>query len=297
MARATIYTSAWLSRDPQTKPVADALHAALNKCGMQHRELMNTKDIWCRDFMPISLSDHREQYIGYTYNPDYLRLKPKNRPYITSQEEACEELHVSFAKRTTLVLDGGNIIRANKKGVRKVIMTDKIFMENPSWKTIDLINEVERTFEAELILLPWDMSDVCGHADGMVSYMGEGHMLLNSYSQLLKPSEQAFHRRLVTILQQHYELHEIHFDCKVTRDCWAYLNHLIVPGAILLPCLSPNCDCEQDRAAIRFFKDNFVFLNIIPVYALPLIRRGGALHCVTWEHFPSQRVVTLAQNL
>lgn len=75
---------------------------------------------------------------------------------------------------------------------------------------------------------------------------------------------------------------------KEDRNSWCYLNYFRIPGLILLPCLSENADCESDLTAMREFTRLFPDHIIKPIYALPLIKKGGALHCVTWEWYESR---------
>ena len=88
------------------------------------------------------------------------------------------------------------------------------------------------------------------------------------------------------MLDGHYPFVELSYDCKLEEDSWCYLNFLKVPGAVLLPCLSRGAKCDNDQAAIEKFQELFPDDEIIPIYAKPLIKRGGGLHCVTWEYFP-----------
>ena len=88
----------------------------------------------------------------------------------------------------------------------------------------------------------------------------------------------------VKILQPNFEVIEPVYGCKEDKNSWCYLNYLQLPNAILLPVLSEKADCENDVAAIEYFKGLFPHLEIVPIYALPLIKKGGALHCVTWEY-------------
>lgn len=49
--------------------------------------------------------------------------------------------------------------------------------------------------------------------------------------------------------------------------------------------LSPKHDCDSDLAAFKAFKHIFKKKTIHQVYVRPLIKDGGALHCVTWNHY------------
>lgn len=66
-----ICTSPYLRTTSFSKGVAQDLFAALDRLGINHMELSNTNDIWCRDYMPVSLFDDG-YYATYEYKPDYL---------------------------------------------------------------------------------------------------------------------------------------------------------------------------------------------------------------------------------
>ena len=278
MTTSIIYTSEHLRTYSRTACVAKSIFAALDKLHVEHRELKNTQDYWCRDYMPVMISDDGI-YAKYKYEPDYLIEDEKLHAYITKQQNACCELDLFAPKDMDIIFDGGNYVRCGNK----VIMTDKIFSENPKWPAFELIQHLQNVLSADIILLPWDMADPCGHADGMVADLGDGHILLNG---CWKKGDEPFHRRLRKILDAHFKVEELP-ACNGDKDSWCYLNYLHVPGGILLPCLSENFDSKDDIAALNHFEQLFPKLDIIPIYAKPLVKGkngGGALHCVTWEY-------------
>ena len=71
--------------------------------------------------------------------------------------------------------------------------------------------------------------------------------------------------------------------------------------ATLISKLSENYDTKDDIAALKYFEQLFPKLEIIPIYARPLIKGkngGGALHCVTWEYIERKDAsVPLANSL
>lgn len=275
-----ICTSEHLRTTTKTACVAEAIFAALDSLNVKHRELKNTIDYWCRDYMPVMISNEGI-YAKYEYNPDYLREDEIWSNYITNQQKACNELNLFMPADMDIIFDGGNYVRCGDK----VIMTDKIFSENPQKSVTKLVQDLEKTLRAEIVLLPWDMADFCGHADGMVANLGDGRILLNGCWKKRK-RDIPFHRRLRKILDAHFEVEELPaWDGDI--DSWCYLNFLKVPGGVLLPSLSENFDSKDDIAALNHFKVLFPKDKVIPIYAAPLVKGkngGGALHCVTWEY-------------
>ena len=280
-----ICTSPYLRTTSYCNGVAKDLFAALDRLGIQHMELSNTMDIWCRDYMPVLLFDDG-YYATYQYQPDYLWNKKCNRKYITNQTNASKGLEINTSLSMGLVFDGGNYVRHNDKRKSTVFMTDKILMENSFCPSHELIVKLHLSLAADIVLLPWDMDEPYGHADGMVAPLPDGRLLLNNYCQAAKGKKKDYYKRLLKMLDGHFPFVELSYDCKLEEDSWCYLNFLKVPGAVLLPCLSRGARCDNDQAAIEKFQELFPDDEIIPIYAKSLINRGGGLHCVTWEYFP-----------
>ena len=280
-----ICTSPYLRTTSYCNGVAKDLFAALDRLGIQHMELSNTMDIWCRDYMPVLLFDDG-YYATYQYQPDYLWNKKCNRKYITNQTNASKGLEINTSLSMGLVFDGGNYVRLNGNRNSTVFMTDKILMENSFCPSHELIVKLHLSLAADIVLLPWDMDEPYGHADGMVAPLPDGRLLLNNYCQTAKGKKIDYYKRLLKMLDGHFPFVELSYDCKLEEDSWCYLNFLKVPGAVLLPCLSRGAKCDNDQAAIEKFQELFPDDEIIPIYAKPLIKRGGGLHCVTWEYFP-----------
>ena len=56
---------------PEKCPVLNAhIVDALRKRGIPFTYLKGTKDIWCRDYMPIQIE--KDRFVFYRYTPDYL---------------------------------------------------------------------------------------------------------------------------------------------------------------------------------------------------------------------------------
>ena len=111
----------------------------------------------------------------------------------------------------------------------------------------------------------------------------EDRILLNNYRQMEKEKGKPWTKRLVKILEYHFDIVELKYDCIPSDESWCYLNYLETESAIFLPALSPKHDCDSDLAAFKVFSRIFKEKTIRQVYARPLIKDGGALHCATWN--------------
>ncbi len=281
MYKPIIYIAQYLLDSPKTKKVAESICLALNELGVVYETLkFDTENYWCRDYMPLMISNDGT-YATYKYHPDYLVNYKiyNNKKHLVNQDIACKGINISEPTNMDIVLDGGNYVRCGNK----VIMTDKIFSENPTWSANKLVKHLSDSLNAEIILLPWDMREFCGHSDGIVAPLDDERILLNSCGW---GKNKRYYERLLKILKGHFKdnVIELYYDCEEDKYSWCYINFLRVPNGILLPCLSVNHDCENDKVALKKFKELFPNLKVMPIYAEPLIKEGGALHCVTWEY-------------
>lgn len=221
--------------------------------------------IWTRDYMPVQVS--KDKFVRFNYSPDYLKDTPEYKPD-TSAILSALGIHVIDSD---IIIDGGNVISCGDK----VIMTNKIFRENPHCDHEVLIDTLSQLLEAEIVLIPEDCYDEYGHADGMVRYMGEGHVLLNNYCDF----DKALHKRLLNALSPHFDIIELHYGTYTDRS-WAYINFMHVGHHILIPMV----DDKLGEMAFRQIDDAFPQCKCHPVYHCESIaREGGALNCSTWN--------------
>lgn len=221
--------------------------------------------IWSRDYMPVQVSE--KKFVRFNYSPDYLEDYPEYKPN-TSAILAELGLHVIDSD---VILDGGNVISCGDK----VIMTDKIFRENPHYGHNTIIDTLSQLLEAEIVFIPEDYYDEYGHADGMVRYMGEGRVLLNNYYDF----DKALRKRLLTALSPHFDITELHYGSHTDKS-WAYINFLHVGLHIFIPMMKD----KLGETAFRQIADALPQCKCYPVHRCEtIVRDGGALNCSTWN--------------
>lgn len=145
------------------------LSQKLDDNGIENQILAGTRDIWCRDYMPIQTGEHR--FVFYKYNPDYLQPKHLLRT-ITDVNRVANIDHIrqdGEAVDLDLVLDGGNVVKCSDK----IVMTEKVFFENKDKPRTRIQQMLEEAFECEIVFLPWDRNEIFGHSDGIVHYVGD----------------------------------------------------------------------------------------------------------------------------
>lgn len=221
--------------------------------------------IWARDYMPVQVS--KKKFVRFNYSPDYLECNPEYKPNISAILSA---LGIQVID-SDIIIDGGNVISCGDK----VIMTGKIFRENPHYDHDVLIYTLSQLLEAEVVLIPEDCYDEYGHADGMVRFMGNGRVLLNNYCDF----DKALRKRLLAALTPHFDITELHYGAYTDRS-WAYINFLHVGQHILIPMIGD----KLEEMAFKQIADAFPQCECHPVYHYEnIIREGGALNCSTWN--------------
>lgn len=225
----------------------------------------DTKCIWVRDYMPIQVN--MKKYVHFRYEPDYLSNLPDYKPNV---REIISDIGVNIIE-SDINLDGGNVISCGDK----VIMTDKIFQENPKYPKVRLIEKLSELLEAEIVLIPWDKYEPYGHSDGMVRYIGEGHVLLNNYCDF----DKSLRKKLVAALSPHFQITELHYG-KCTSNSWAYLNFLHVGNDVFVPMINEKTDMK----AFDQIADAYVDCQCHPICQCEYIAKyGGVLNCITWN--------------
>lgn len=263
-----VYFSDWTRKDFPT--TINNLCNLLSRNGIQYGFLNHTKDYWCRDYMPIQINE--KKFIQYTYTPDYLRNLGSQK-YITSPDDVLSDLGINTIK-TRLIIDGGNVIKCSDK----IIMTEKIFNENRHLQRHTIIAELEKLFECKVIFLPWDKSEIYGHADGIVRWVKENTVLLTAYEQ-----SKYFTHKFRQTLEQYFEVIPLTYTTRPRNRqlSWAYINFLQTKNIIIIPAFN----IKEDKQALQQIEKAYSDYQgrITQIDMTEIISHGGALNCISWN--------------
>lgn len=265
----TVFLSNWLPKE--CPELYQSLAKALQDNAVDYRILGNTNDIWCRDYMPIQTEE--KCYVSYKYYPDYLVKKHKEQ-YITDVQdvENVDFLHQAEVVTLDLVLDGGNVVKCENK----IVMTEKVFVENKEMSRNEVQRLLEEAFQCEIIFLPWDKREKYGHSDGIIHYLGDNRVLMTNYGDFDKTFAQDFQR----IMEKHFDVKTLKFYIdKIDKNSWAYINFLQVGNLVLVPQLG----ISEDEQALQQIAEVMSQCKVVGVPALEAVRKGGALNCISWN--------------
>lgn len=252
--------------------LSELLHILDNQ-KINYQFLPFTNDIWAVDYMPIQ--QDLTKFIQFKYEPDYLR----NKRFILTQTDpkaVCRSIGLNPLK-SEIIIDGGNVI----KGKDWVILTDKIFTENPDRSRNDLIEELEQLFQLRIIIIPREPNDFTGHADGILRYYDGDTVLVNSYRKNGSPK---FQKKLSKCLFEHgIRTIEIPYNPynNALQDMadGLYINFLQMENFILLPIFN----IKEDEVAYRQFEQLFSGQQIKTIDSRDISKDSGVLNCITWN--------------
>jgi agmatine/peptidylarginine deiminase len=248
---------------------------ALEANGIHYAYLSETKDIWCRDFMPIQIQEDR--FVFFKYTPDYLqdsyylRLQTDAEKVFRAGTNRLEHL-LQNAITIDLVLDGGNVVKCGDT----VVMTEKVFFENKDKTRTEVERILKDAFQSDILFLPWDRKETFGHSDGIVHYADDGRILLTNYDDF----SPYYYNRFRKTLEKRFEIIPLKYTAKRQHArSWAYINFLQVGKLVLVPQL----ELEEDKQALEQIGNALPDCEVVGIPALEAVRRGGALNCISWN--------------
>lgn len=266
-----VYFSEWLKKD--YSDIYKGLARILNKHNVAYDIIPNTKDVWCRDYMPLQLD--KERYLCYEYKPDYLMNSARNRKYITDSLNVCRDMQLNI-KETPLIMDGGNVVKVGNKA----IMTEKVFVENPSIDEDSLKKQLEKQMECEVVFIPWDRNEKYGHSDGIIKPISDNTILMTNYHDF----DREYTNEVVKRLSCKFEIETLSYKVRKTApESWAYINFLTIGKLIVLPALG----IEEDEQALSQIKRYYPECLVEQLNISDLVKDGGGLNCVSWCRYIS----------
>ncbi|MBL0200365.1 MAG: agmatine deiminase family protein, partial [Chitinophagaceae bacterium] len=235
--------------------------------------LPKTNDVWAVDYMPIQIEQHK--YVQFIYKPSYLKSK-KDLKSISNVTAICEQIGIETIK-SNIRLDGGNVIRTTDK----VIMTERVFTENPTIERKDLIDELQNIFQVEkLFIIPEYPDEMTGHADGMIRFLDVQTVLINSFTKEEKEFSEVFEKAVQKTGLDYIKIpYNPNNNENNIQANGLYINFLQMDGVIFLPIFG----IPEDDLAVKQFEQLFEGQDVVPVKGNEIAHEGGILNCISWN--------------
>ena len=267
----TVYLSELLkARYPDT---CDSLTQIFEKHRVNYKFLKGTKDIWCRDYMPIQTESGK--FIQFKYDPSYLKGNKEWEESRSDVKEVCRVNGID-AQFSDINLDGGNVLICDGRA----ILSNRIFSENPNWDKEKLVSELSKLLECEIIIIPAENDDMTGHADGMVRFVNRNTILGNKLAD-----EYKYWREGMEKVIEQFGLKYIDVPFFSPKDpkhphsaIGIYVNYLEVNNLIVLPVFGR----DEDKQAVDVLRQAFPDRVIETIDYTDVAWEGGLLNCTTW---------------
>ena len=262
---------------------------ALKSHGVWVNVLHDCANIWCRDFLPVQVKSERK-YVRFAYDKyggNYPVLSVPNSVY------DCFD-NITDSK---IVLDGGGNCVSNHAGT--VVITDKVFTDNPKISRAKIIKELETLLEAHVVIVPTEPDDALGHADGILNFISENMVFINDYSRMgpiygayedkLKASLEinGIHHRpfpyrydaCPQMLEEEFRIEHPHAD-DYNPGFGYYVNYLAIPNHVVV---YPTFGLRQDGDAETLLRQKYG-CDVVGVDCSSLSMEGGLINCVTHNY-------------
>ena len=247
----------------------------LTKHFIELKTIKQTKDVWARDYMPIQIS--KEEYIQFRYEPDYLDGYDEQRT-IPSEIELLSKYPIQISN---INLDGGNIVCAENK----VILTDRVLIENPSLSKKEIKNELTRLLKAEVYFVPAIKSDMTGHIDGHLRFIDNETVIVNQLDKEYQYWQKGFLDMIQDSGLKYVEMpwYEDKKDSTRKSAIGSYLNYLQLENLILFPVFEEYP--EIDELALKQLKNVYPNTPIEAININAIGKEGGLMNCISWTIF------------
>ena len=254
--------------------VCERLIEILDKHKVKYDFLKGTKDIWCRDYMPIQTESGK--FIQFRYDPSYLKGNKEWEESRSDVKEVCRVNGID-AEFSDINLDGGNVLICEGRA----ILSDRIFSENPDWDKEKLVSELNKLLECEIIIIPAQKGDMTGHADGMVRFVNRNTILGNRLADEYKYWREGMQKIIEKFGLEYIDV-PFTTDFKDPKHPYSaigiYVNYLEVNNLIVLPVFGR----EEDKQAVEIIQKTFPNKVVETINYDEVAQEGGLLNCTTW---------------
>ena len=254
--------------------IADSIIANCTSKGIWIQIIKGASDYWCRDFMPVQVN--RAKFVQFVFDPPYY--KHKCYQHLKTDISQLTNYPDQNVVRNPIVLDGGNLTFYDNK----VIITDRVFKDNPTHQRTDLLDNLMELLEAdEFRIIPALPYDITGHADGMVKLISRDTVLLNDFRLITGKSY--WNRLLKALCGFNIILlpNDLHLNQNTDDATGDYMNMIGIQDLAFVPIYRRS----TYELAINIIELALTNVQIVPIKCNILTTKGGGLHCATWTSF------------
>jgi agmatine deiminase len=273
-----VYFSSLIKERPRLKCFWHSLEKTLAGAGINYSFIDNTRDLWCRDYMPLQTSKGR--FVQFRFYPSYYDDDRWRHLLTDTNQIEVETVPATAITNSTILLDGGNVIRA----ADTVILTDRVLKENPTKTKPEVVLELKQVLQVnQVYLIPALPYEISGHADGMVRLLDDRTLLVADFQHESTSWNARYKKSLEATGLELIDFPNVYDNTKNEHGEYAalgcYINFAWIGEVILFP----QFDLEEDKLALAEAKKIFNNNKVLPVPAADLAMSCGVLNCATWN--------------
>jgi agmatine deiminase len=262
----------------QMKNISKILETLFQKNTVAYKILKSTKDINCRDYMPVQIKEN--DFVQFIYRPESYFEHSEYR-YITDPVRTGLENNLIRPVYSRIILDGSNVV----KWEDKVILTNKVLKDNRyqfDYEDRAIIKQLENIFRCRVIIIPGLPGDITGHAGSLLRFINAKQVFINSNNGISEEKLEwleDFQRILIK-----NNLNPVELPCNIEKSKettgGSYLDYLQVGKLIIVPVTG---DRENDEKAITAIRSSFTGDYIIEtIENLSVTKRKVKLNRMAW---------------
>ncbi len=268
----TVYFSNLLPEEhpKEFKELSDIIDSAGHKVKL----LVETYDIYCRDYMPVQVAD--DDYVQFVFRPKAY-FKPEEYTDITNPVLVELINNLTQPRYSPIILDGGNVIKATDK----VIITDRVFKDNSyQFTETEILAHLEKELKCRVIIIPEYPDEITGHADGLIRFIDDTTVFIN---ETKGDPQKKWLKKFLSVLQDN-NLQPVELPCPMEPDQptaeGLYINYLHVGNLVIVPQFNFK---KEDARALSKCKEIFGSkYAVVPCDARWIAQGGGVLNCASW---------------
>ncbi len=248
--------------------------------GKDHVLLAEMEDIWMRDFA-----------LSNAVAPVMFRYTAEGQGGGGKGQKDADAVQESFAKfigkagvefaESDWLNDGGNFV---DDSAGNVVISRKFLRDNDLNVAEGRSAIRSLTSANHIAFIESDEQGGLEHADGVVAFVAENTVVINSYLE-----DKAYAEALKADLRRSLPgvvIHEIItpydgsriYDERFGSACGLYTNMLVTPQRIYFP----QFGITEDAIALKQLK-NWTDLEIIPIMSSEVCQMGGGVRCMSWQ--------------
>ncbi|WP_421902885.1 agmatine deiminase family protein [Maridesulfovibrio sp.] len=251
----------------------------VNALGRESVAIYPMADIWMRDF---GLSNAANPVLfRYTAAAQGGGLKGQREADAVQHDlvQLLSKAGVQYRK-LDLLNDGGNLVDdyAGNAVLSNKFLRDNNLTESAARKLLR-----ERLNLKNVAFIDSDEQGGLEHADGVVSFVDENTLVINSYDdheysqKLVEDLKRGLPGVRITKVVTPYDDSSV-YDERFGSACGLYTNALVTPDRIYLP----QFGIPEDEIARKCFKE-ISCKEIVPVFSSEVCLMGGGVRCMSWQ--------------